>query len=234
MKTGQNCSRIWEIDFFRGIALAIMVYWHILFDMKEFYGYNVNYESVFNQVLGKISVILFILISGISCSFSRSNTKRGLRILGMALAITLVSYLYNPGYCIKFGILHFLGTSILIYPVFRRINKYALPAIGAAIIILGYFFARINPPHNYFFIFGITNSKFSSADYYPIAPWFGVFLYGVALGKIIYAQKRSIINFPVKENILNIIGRHTLPIYILHQPVILAVLEFVKRITAMS
>jgi uncharacterized membrane protein len=231
MENKRSKSRIWELDFFRGIALICMVYFHVIYDMKDIFGYNVDYSSSINYLSGKAAVILFTLISGISCFLSRSNLKRGLKILGLAAVITLATHLYGPEYGIKFGVLHFLGTCILLYPLFRRINAYLLLLLGAASIAFGNYISAIQMPHDYFFIIGLTSGSFISSDYYPLFPWIGVFLFGIALGKFFYARKSSIFKFSLGDNPISFLGRHTLLIYMLHQPVILAVLYAVKGLS---
>lgn len=235
MPIGQNedyrtKNRIWELDFLRGIALLLMVYFHIIFDMKEFYNYPVNYESGFNYFTGRAAFTLFTLLSAISCSLSRNNIKRGLKILSLALIITLSTHLYGPEFGIKFGVLHFIGTSILLYPLFSKANNYVLAFLGTVIIILGRIFQSITVPKDYLFIFGITSSSFVSSDYYPIFPYFGLFLYGIIIGKTLYNNKRSLFSFVPKDNIISRFGKYTLPIYMLHQPVIIAILKLIEII----
>lgn len=228
MEAGRK--RIWELDFLRGIALILMVYFHIIFDLNEFYSVPVNYYSGINYYIGKASAILFMILSGISSSLSRSNVKRGLKILGIALVITAVSHIYDPDFGIKFGILHFLGTSMLLYPLFSRLNKYFLILIGTGIIVLGKFISNIPVSNDYLFPLGLYSPTFVSSDYYPLIPWLGVFLYGIALGKILYSGKKSILPAEFRDNPVNIIGRHTLTIYLIHQPVILAILWLIHSL----
>jgi len=223
-------QRIWELDFLRGIALIMMIYFHVIYDMKDIYGYDVVYSYGINYWIGKISASMFILISGVSSTLSRSNVKRGLRVLAAGMAITLITYLYDPEFIIKFGILHFLGISMLLYPLFQKMRWEALAAIGTAVIIVGKVLERINAPNDYFFAFGLTSSSFFSSDYYPLLPWFGLFLYGVLLGKLLYSQRKSLFGFSLKDNIISSAGRHTLAIYLIHQPVIIAVLSLINRL----
>jgi hypothetical protein len=80
-------------------------------------------------------------------------------------------------------------------------------------------------------VFGIYSADFSSSDYYPLIPWLGVFLYGAAIGKFCYMDKRqSIFKFTFKDNIISKLGRHTLIIYLVHQPAIIGVLSLIDRI----
>lgn len=226
--TNKTGMRIWELDFLRGIALILMVYFHTIYDLKEFYYYPVSYSDGLNFYLGKVSAILFMLISGISSSFSKNNTKRGLKVLGVAMLITIITHLYDLDYGIKFGILHFLGVSMLLTPVFIKLNKYILFVLGTGILIFGGFVSNINASVNYLFPFGITGSSFTSSDYYPLVPWFGVFLIGLSLGKLLYSDKRSIFSFDLNDNMIIMAGRNTLPIYLFHQPAIIIVLVLLQ------
>lgn len=216
-----NKTRIWELDLLRGIALILMIYFHIIYDLKEFYDFPISYENGVNFYIGKISVILFMLISGISSSLSKSNIKRAFKVLGIALIITIATHLYDPDYGIKFGILHFLGVSMLLSPVFSKLNKYILLLLGTLTIIVGNAISNIETSVNYLFPLGIINSSFVSSDYYPLVPWFGIFLYGIALGKFLYTQKRSLFTFSLKDNVISNIGQKTLPLYLMHQPTII-------------
>ncbi len=217
-------KRIWELDFLRGVALILMIYFHIIYDLNEMYNLNVNYLSGINYYIGKLSAILFMLLSGTSSGLSRNNIKRGLKVLGIAIVLTIITHLYDPSFGIKFGILHFLGTCMLLSPLLIKLNKYLLIIVGTAAILLDNLLSGINPSTNILFPFGIYNSSFSSSDYYPLIPWIGVFIYGFALGKFLYTQKQSRLPFTPKNNIINKAGRHTLIIYLAHQPVIMAVL----------
>lgn len=223
-----NKTRIWELDLLRGITLILMIYFHTIYDLKEFYNFPVSYENGANYYIGKISAILFMLISGISSSLSKSNIKRAFKVLEIALIITIITHLYDPDYGIKFGILHFLGVSILLSPIFSKLNKYILLLLGTLTIIIGNAISNIETSVNYLFPIGIINSSFISSDYYPLLPWFGIFLYGIALGKFLYTQKRSIFTFNFKDNVISKIGLKTLPIYLLHQPAITLTLILLK------
>lgn len=221
-------TRIWELDFLRGIALMMMVYFHFIYDLRELYDYPVNYTNGLNFYIGRVSAILFMLLSGISSSFSKSNAKRGLKVLGAAMLITISTHLYDLEYGIKFGILHFLGVSMLLAPIFIKLNKYVLIWLGAGILLLGGFVSKINTSVNYLFPLGITDSSFASSDYYPLVPWFGVFLIGLALGKFLYKDKRSVFSFDLNDNGINMAGRYTLLIYLFHQPLIIIILTLLQ------
>lgn len=227
-KAKNTKNRIWELDFLRGIALILMIYFHIIYDLNELYNVNVSYSSGINYFIGKFSAILFMLLSGISSWFSKSNVKRGLKVAGIAIILTIITHLYDPAFGIKFGILHLLGTCMLLSPLLIKLNKNLLILLGSSVILLDRLISGINPLTNIFFPFGVYNSSFSSSDYYPLIPWMGIFIYGLALGKMLYANKQSLLPFTPKDNIINIAGRHTLTVYLAHQPVIMAVLYLIN------
>lgn len=222
-------DRAWEIDLLRGIALVLMIVFHVVFDLRDIYNYPVNYSSGIFYYVGKTSAILFMIVAGISSSFSRSNAKRGLRIFALAMVITLATYMFNPSLIIKFGILHFFGVSMVLYPLFKSVNKYALIIIGTVIIIAGNYINSINASFDYFFPLGLTSNNFISSDYYPLLPWFGVFLYGAALGKAFYKEKKSLLNFSIRDNFFMLMGRHTLIVYAIHQPITILVLNQIMK-----
>jgi uncharacterized membrane protein len=230
MEQSQNRARIWELDFFRGIALILMIYFHVIYDMKELYNYPIVYDSGINYYIGKVSAILFMIIAGISCSLSQNNFKRSLKILAAAMVITIATHLFDPGIGIKFGILHFLGVSILLYPLFKKLNVYLLPVAGTIIVILGNIITRISVSYDWLFPLGLSSNSFVSSDYYPLLPWFGVFLYGVFLGRIFYSSKESVFSFSLGSNPVSMVGKSTLTVYIIHQPLILLVLKLVSML----
>lgn len=228
-RTAFKKERIWELDFFRGLALLAMIYFHGVFDLKALYNLDINIHSGPNYYIGKFSAILFIFISGISCLFSRSNVKRGIRVMLCAVCITLITYIFDAELIIAFGILHFLGVCMIISPMLKNLNKYLLILTGSAALFTGiYLIPKINVSYNFFFPFGITNGNFKSSDYYPLLPWVGVFLFGMAFGKIIYKNKKSILGINPGQNPINLLGRHTLVIYMVHQPLTIAILTAVN------
>lgn len=229
---GIKKERVWEIDLLRGIALLLMIYFHIIYDMDELFLYNVSYESSINWYIGKASGTLFIFVSGISSYLSADNYKRALKILGIALIITLATHLYDPGLGIKFGILHFLGTAILLSMGLRKINSIVLVSAGTILILLGPYAAQTAVDHNWLFPLGFSTGSFISSDYYPLIPWLGVFLYGMAAGRMFYQEKKSLFPFDIKDNILLYAGKKTLVIYLIHQPVIMIILYLIGKVSS--
>jgi len=225
-------DRLWEIDFFRGIAIVLMVIFHTIVDLKDFYGYDIDYMSGFWSYVGKLSAILFILISGISSTFSKNNIKRGIIVFSFGMLLTLVTYIYDQSFFIRFGILHFLGISMILYGLISRAKLSYLLVISVAAISLGQIFDGMTVNTPFLFPIGLRNDSFSSLDYYPLLPWFGLFLIGVLIGKTIYTNKKAIFNVKVKYDPLSYLGKHSLFIYLIHQPVILVLLHAYHMLAA--
>lgn len=225
-----KATRIWEIDFLRGIAIILMTTFHIIFDLSDIYGLPINYRGGVIFYIGRTSAILFMLIAGVSCSFSKSNFKRGVKIFIIAMIITLVTQLYDASLGIKFGILHFFGISMMLSPLFIKLNKYWLLFIGTLALIAGALMSGVIVQSQFLFPIGLISSTFSSADYYPLFPWLGVFIYGIALGKILYHERNSLFKFSLKNNIVSFAGKHSLLIYVVHQPLILLILSLIMMI----
>ncbi|MDX9873095.1 MAG: heparan-alpha-glucosaminide N-acetyltransferase [Clostridia bacterium] len=225
----QKAARIWELDLIRGIALVLMIYFHVVYDLKELYQYNASYQSGINYYLGKLSGSLFIFVAGISSFLTRSNTKRALKLLAIALLITLATHLYNPAMGIKFGILHFLAVCMLTAPYAGKLRPHRLLLLGTLVIVSATYLTEIQVTHNFFFMFGLTTTSFISSDFYPLIPWYGVFLYGLAAGKHFYREKKSLFTLSPPDNLFLMAGRRTLWVYLLHQPIILLVLSLIFR-----
>jgi uncharacterized membrane protein len=206
-----------------------MIYFHIVFDMSSLYGYSVSVDSGINFWIGKVAGYLFIILAAVSCRFSRRNFRRGLRILGWALVLSVVTHLFDPVQGIKFGILHFLGLSILLHSLFNRMQGFLLAMLGSAILIAGYLIRNVGVPFDWFFFLGLKSINFSSGDYYPFIPYLGIFLWGMLLGRWLYPERKSLFSFTLPLNPVSTMGRHTLLIYLLHQPVILGILALVSR-----
>lgn len=218
-------SRIWEIDFFRGIAIMLMVIFHIVFDLSDLYNFPYAYDRGIFYFVGKAAAILFMLIAGISCSFSRNNIKRGIKVFALAMAITLATYLFMRDLTIKFGILHFLGICMILYPLLKKMNRNWLLIGGTLSIAAGNYMSKAVMPFDFLFPIGLTSSNFTSGDYYPIFPWIGMFMFGIVAGKILYSKKKSLFKSQAPDNPVMFMGRHSLLIYIVHQPIILLILK---------
>jgi len=217
-------KRIGLMDALRGLAVLLMVVHHFLYDLAAFCGapWWLFSNPVFD-VLHYFFAGLFILLSGVSSNFSRSNVKRGLKALGCALVITAVTAAMEMP--IWFGVLHLLGTCMLLYgltrPLWERLPSWTVPLLS--IVAVGAFAPLVNGAETtnpYLWMFGWTTETFFSADYFPLLPWAFVFLFGTWLGRYIKEGRFPGWFYRIGCPPLEAVGRHSLVIYVLHQPVL--------------
>jgi len=127
-------KRFWEVDFLRGIAIIMMIIFHILFDINYFSIYEINMSLGHIRIFNYLIVTIFLLLVGISLTLSYSNVKeklskkdlklkffiRGLKIFGLGLLITIATWYFLEEGFVMFGILHCIGISIILaYPFLR-------------------------------------------------------------------------------------------------------------------
>ena len=173
-----------------------------------------------------------MVLSGISSSFSKNNLKRGIVIFALALALTrvttIISYFVGFDMTIRFGILHMLGISIIIAHFLRKANVFVILGVSAACIISGLYLASL-PTIEIRFLAEL-NSRwalgFYSADYYPLLPNCGYVFAGLAIGKTLYKNGRSL--FPKADFAIwrpfQWISRQCLILYFAHQVVLFGAL----------
>jgi uncharacterized membrane protein len=240
MKQAEGAPRIWEIDFLRGVSIILMVGYHLLFDLgefrgiKRFLGFSTDLDSAAWTAAQYFFAGLFVILSGISSTLSRNNVRRGLRLLAVSLAVSVATYVFDPSSAVYFGILQCLAISMLVYgAAFEKAGPAACAAWGVLVLGLGAVLPILKKGlavrSDWLLPFGIHSPSFSSFDYFPLIPWLGIFLAGAALGKSVYAAKRSLLPWRLPRMFVNAAGRHSLLIYIVHQPVIMGVLYVLGR-----
>lgn len=241
-------KRFWEIDLIRGVAIVLMVIFHLLFDLSEYYYFPIDYTGGLLAFVGRMAGVLFIMTAGISSAFSRSNIKRGLRVFGIGLLLTLATYVIDQGLFIKFGILHFLGLAMIMHPLLNKLKTDWLAILGTIILVVGYYFNQVTVSVGFLFPLGLMNPGFGSLDYYPLLPWLGVFMYGMIAARVFYQKgevgqesqadqdkqggikKRPVAARVYRANFLAYIGRHSLIIYLAHQPILIGLLWILNQI----
>jgi uncharacterized membrane protein len=227
--------RIWEIDFLRGLSIILVVCYHLLYDLgayvgvQRFFGFSTDLTTVAWTIAQYFFAGLFIVLSGTSSTLTRSNLRRGLKLLAVSIAVTAITYIFDPSSAVWFGILQLLAFSILIFgAAFERAKPVTCTVCGVFILALGAALHLLKRGMtirlDWLLPFGIHSPGYSSFDYFPLIPWLGVFLIGAALGRSVYAPRQSLLPWRLPQTFVNAAGRHSLLIYIVHQPVILGIL----------
>ncbi|MDD4353577.1 MAG: heparan-alpha-glucosaminide N-acetyltransferase [Candidatus Nanoarchaeia archaeon] len=213
-------ARFWEIDFFRGIAVIMMIIFHSLFYINYFDFAKLELYSGFIGRFQMIIPLIFLTVSGISSKLQARfvNKKavflRGLKVLGLGLIITLITWLIFPKDFVFFGILHCIGTCILL-SYFIKNEKIAL-ILGLIVLFISSSVNSYNTNYKYVSIVGLRYAQLNTFDYYPLIPWLGVFLIGYYLGSKFIINKKSKINNNKLINAVCFFGKNSLKIYFIH------------------
>ncbi len=223
--------RIWEIELLRAIAIILMVIFHIVFDLNQFVDIDINYQSGFWYWEGKISALIFIFLAGISSGFSKNNVKRGIKVLAFAMVITFVTYFIFKEQYIRFGILHFLGISMILFPLLKRMNAWFLFISAVVIALAAIPLDDTLADTSLLLPFGVMYEGFSTVDYYPLSPYLSVFILGILAYKLYYYKKQSLFKFSYQNEHISMISKNSLAIYLIHQPVIIASIFLLKFLT---
>ena len=239
---GWSLSRFWEVDLLRGLAVILMILFHAVFDLNYFGIRSISPTTGLLRLVGLIAALLFLLLVGASLNISyfrrisrnedpwiRHYLARGMGIFLLGLLVTVVTYVLIREGFILFGILHCIGVSIVLaIPFFGR---PAWSLIGASVcFLLGFLVEPIHGPLWYLWI-GIHPETFYTLDYFPLIPWFGVVLLGLSIGAFFYPNGvRRFVRWPASSQYLapiSWLGRHSLAIYLLHQPLLLLILALI-------
>jgi uncharacterized membrane protein len=253
-------NRILEIDLLRGICVLLMIFDHLMYDFwgllpdlfsgfpprsgfgETVYDFSVFYWQWDVRVITRYIVIFFFLsLTGVCCSFSKSNLKRGVRLGIVSILLTAVTGVI--GYVIDektlmilFGVLHCIALTLIVIGLLEKCfqNKWIYLVLGLAMIALGIYFEQDQVflyygRENIFLILlrTVIGTARSGSDHFSFFLNGGQIFVGVFLGKLLYQKKKSVFGWKYHNNPLTFVGRNSLFVYIAHQvliPVILGVI----------
>ncbi len=235
-------KRFIEIDMLRGLALLLMIFGHILWDL-DYFG-MVPMNNTIYTILQRIVPPLFFLLVGMSLIVSKKKIEdksidaqnryyqnlilRGLKIFSLGMIITTGTLIFIPEKVVLFGVLHCIGLSIVISVPFLKYRNYNL-LFAIIILFAGSFFAHfhVEAPTYAHLMIGIHQVDLWSytLDYFPLIPWFGFCLMGVVIGDWLYSGNERRFRIPDLSKyrpakLIQWFGRHSLIIYLIHQPII--------------
>lgn len=212
------------LDVWRTLAIVLMVAYHFLYDLYIFGVISANqlFSAPLN-VLERFICCSFILLAGASARFSRNNLRHGLVVLGAGLVVEIGAA--AAGQTIRFGVLMLLGSSMVLWHFLGK-GLQKLPgwsvAAGSGVLFFAarWWTGRTAVSVPWLYPLGFTAPGFYSADYFPLLPWFFLFLIGTALGGWCLAHRENRLLAVRLPGVLTWPGRHSLIIYVLHQPVL--------------
>ncbi len=231
------------IDTLRGIAFISMAIYHGVWDMVYIFGkdwdwYGLAYSRIWQQSI----CIGFIFISGFCFLMGRSGVKRGVAVLLCGAVVSLFTNIFMPENKIYFGVLVCIGSCMVVAYLLReyivKINCYVGICISLALFVLfknvdkGYIMGIRLP---YFLYRGVVmayvgfpENMYRGVDYFSLVPW--VFLFFTGIFSYIAFEKRDLLKYTIRGiRPLSFIGRHTLALYMIHQPVIYCLLWLIYR-----
>jgi uncharacterized membrane protein len=239
------------IDQIRGFVIVNMVIYHFCYASVKLYGAQWAWFRGFAAGAWQEFICCsFLIIAGLCTRFSSNRWKRSLIVGLCAAIITIAAYLFNKNQPIVFGILHCMAVCMLItaatYKLLDRTNAIVGIAVSIALALItwhttrGYFgFGELSfklptalYETNALFAFGIKSKSFRSVDYFPLFPYLFVFLAGRFLGAYTEKLPKSLYSVPFDP--LAFLGRHSLIIYMIHQPIIIAAIYLFLRLRALN
>ena len=250
----ENKKRYKLIDTLRGLAVISMILFHTCWIMNHF-GMLIPTEMMFGTwftVWERSICFGFILIAGYSFSFGHRHLRSGLVVFVCGLVIMAVTCLFLPQIRIVFGILTFIGSATVItIPVDKAIGKRisgkrTAATVGFSLMLVLFILTyKINrgyigvPPAVMYLpkglykgllaaYIGFTEPGFFSTDYFSILPWYFLYMCGYMLHKLLEGTgaERFTRDHGIKG--IDVLGRHSLPIYIIHPVIIYAIIAFLS------
>lgn len=226
-------SRLDLLDLARGLALLAMFVFHFAYDLSHFGLIETNVPvhpgwSLFARLIAGS----FLTIVGVSLVLATRNglkrrafLKRLAMVAAAAALVTAGTFLAMPDSFIFFGILHHVAlASVLALPFLRWPTPVVALAAGVSFALPHLVAAEwLDTP--WLLWLGLSRYPVVTADYVPVFPWFGCVLAGIALGRLLLPHLEKLSLWRARTFPANLVawgGRHSLLVYLVHQPVFIA------------
>ena len=170
-------------------------------------------------------------------------TKHPVSGLLAGALVTAVTVLFMPEDVVLFGVLTLLGSAMGITALLEKALRKIPPAVGAVVSValfgltyhaqLGYLgfgdgwvlLPRFLYQNLFTAYLGFYPEGFFSTDYFPLVPWLFLFWVGFFLHHLVGRERMEPLHHSICPT-LGWLGRHSLVVYLLHQPVLYGVLNF--------
>ncbi|MBI5450324.1 MAG: DUF1624 domain-containing protein [Gammaproteobacteria bacterium] len=233
-----NASRWAAVDMARGVALLMMIGYHFCYDLKAFGRIQADFDNDPLWLgLRTVIVSLFLGLVGVSLQLASRQRlhwgryfRRLAALAACAAGISVVSFVMYRQQMIFFGILHFILVASLLALPFRSLG-WMNAGLGVGLVMLGSLYSHPLFDQPALQWAGLMTHKPYTVDYVPVLPWFGVVLLGLSLGRWLLDDGRLAHWRPGSwGRVLAAGGRHSLLIYMLHQPILLGSLYLIFEV----
>lgn len=220
------------LDLARGIACLTMPIYHGVHNLYVVGLTDSQWtKHLFWMIYQKLGLGTFVLVSGMAFVLSTQKgikwdriSKRAAKLALVACGITLITYLLMPTNFVRFGVIHFFASTIVLASIIRPLNKWlVLP--GLSVVIAAFFLPYSGLyPEPALYITGLMSERPRSMDYIPLMPWFGVFMLGMGLAHFLRlpTHHRQPANW---MRPIIFLGKHSLVFYLVHLVVVYAILS---------
>jgi len=235
-------SRLVLVDSMRGFAIVLMVIYHFCFDLSYFGLAPFDFhQDRFWLNFRTLILSLFLGLVGVSLVLSsqpRLNVRRYLRrlilLVASAALVSLATWWMFGERLVFFGVLHFIAVASLLGLLFVRAGWLNLIAgVGFILFASHYQSAWFDTPGRRWI--GLMTHKPPTEDYVPLLPWIGVVLLGLFAGPFILQWSQTHLQgikdaSPIRW--LALAGRHSLVIYLIHQPLLIGALSLYVKLAS--
>lgn len=238
-------GRIDAIDVARGVALVMMAIYHFGFDllMLGFWSVDVTSETAW-VLLARATVSSFLFLAGLGLILATRNgvrwtpfLKRLAAITGAAALISVATWFAIPDVWIFFGVLHMIALASVLALGLRFLPWYVLMTLAVfAVAAPTMVWPRLFDTPLLWFL-GLGRIEVFSNDFVPVFPWIAPVLLGLCAGRVLVALEQApgwtmwrAEAPPFRA--LSFLGRHSLVVYLIHQPIFFAILIPIRWLTA--
>ena len=216
-------KRITIFDTIRGFTMLSMAGFHACYDLAYLYSWDMPWftQTIFQDIWRASISWVFLFIAGWMCMLSRNNAKRAAKYAVAALVVWIATTLVSVDAVVAVA-----------RPMLQKV-----PSTWGIVICLVLFAATWGIPKStysfpYLAWLGFPGPWFVSGDYYPIIPYIFMYLAGYFAARTTQRSEKPVPSWAYANPLpaLAQLGRHALPFYLLHQPIILSVLELIYSV----
>jgi uncharacterized membrane protein len=226
-------SRYAIFDVIRGTAILMMIVYHFSWDLTFF---GLADFQIFTDPwwiwFANVIVIMILGVMGVSQVMARQRSfkitvfaRRFAKIASAAAAVSLATWFMDPGTYVFFGILHHIAVASVLIAGAILLPSVVLIALAAVILAAPFYFVHEIFSPDWMLWLGLSPSAAAAVDYVPLAPWFAVPVLGIVVGRWFFLRgfAAALLAWNPQGPLMRTVrfaGRHSLAVYLIHQPVL--------------